>query len=204
MNWAIHSFGVASNALQQEAIERLQELRHKSKLSSTSVPANERADDSTKASAETSVPANERADDSTETSSLHDHPECGAKEPTLQQKADAHRQSMMDMSLWSPDYSDVIKPTASDIQELLEKSGIIDNKNLKDDRDNVIDWFANQLLTDNWPLVDGVLRQAGPTKMRIEHTDVVNKPGYRINHPEKLAAIQFIIKDLLDLSAGFP
>jgi hypothetical protein len=34
--------------------------------------------------------------------------------------------------------------------------------------------------------------------MRIEHTQIVNKPGYRINHPEKLAAIQFIIKDLLE------
>jgi hypothetical protein len=73
-----------------------------------------------------------------------------------------------------------------------------ENPNLKDEKDNVLYWFANTLLTDHWPLVDGVLRQAGPTQMLIEHTQIVNKPGYRINNPEKLAAIQFIIKDLLE------
>jgi len=34
--------------------------------------------------------------------------------------------------------------------------------------------------------------------MTIDHTDVVNKPGYRIQNPKKLAAMQFIIEDLLN------
>ena len=118
--------------------------------------------------------------------------------PTPQQKADAHRQTMLDESQWFPDYSDCKTPSAEDIQHLLQQSGIQDNPNLTDEKDNVCYWFANKLLTDNWPLVDGVLRQAGPTQMKIEHTQVINKPGYRINHPDKLEAIQYIIKDLLE------
>jgi hypothetical protein len=105
---------------------------------------------------------------------------------------------MLTESQWTPDISDCKTPSAEDIQQLLQLSGMHENPNLKDEKDNVLYWFANTLLTDHWPLVDGVLRQAGPTQMRIEHTQIVNKPGYRINHPEKLAAIQFIIKDLLE------
>jgi len=118
MNVAIHSFGVATNALQEEAIQKLQELRRKSKLSTPN--------------AESSTPTDERTNEQTlgdEQHSSNDHQAHAMKitseqgklgEPTPQQRANAHRQSMLDMSEWSPDYSDCIPPSAADIQNLMD------------------------------------------------------------------------------------
>jgi hypothetical protein len=205
---AIHSFGVATNALQEEAIEKLQELRYKSKQSTKKAKSTpDRSAHAVHASNE-SVESQEINQGNDSLSGDHLNPKYTQAKPTAtdelqgvhtpQQQADAHRKTMIDEGSWKPDYSDCKVPSAAEIQQLLELSEIKDNMNLGDQKDNVIYWFANHLLTDNWPLVDGVLRQAGPTQMRIEHTQIVNKPGYRINHPEKLVAIQYIIKDLLE------
>jgi hypothetical protein len=64
MFWAIHSFGVATNALQEEAIEKLQKLRHKSKSSTLNV--------------ESSGPAKECGNKAPENDSLLNHHHCKA------------------------------------------------------------------------------------------------------------------------------
>ena len=151
MLWAIHSFGVATNALQEEAIAKILEHRQKSKSSKT---------DAEKGTARQRDPEQDSSSDQhlREVANATQG-ENGMHSP--EQKADAHRRSMVEMNQWFPNYSDCKQPTAADIQNLMDKSGINENPNLKDDRDHVTNWFANKLLTDNWPLVDGVLRQAG-------------------------------------------
>jgi hypothetical protein len=119
-------------------------------------------------------------------------------DPDQQARADQHRRDMEAASSWLPDYTDVRPPSGDDIDKLIDASGLKSNPNLGEHRDDVIHWFASSLIVDNWPVVDGTLRQAGPTRMSIDHTAVVNKPGYRVQNPKKLGAMQYIIHDLLD------
>jgi hypothetical protein len=69
--------------------------------------------------------------------------------PSAQQQADAHRKAMLAESQWTPDYTDCKTPSAEEIQQLLQHSGMHENPNLKDEKDNVLYWFANTLLTDH-------------------------------------------------------
>ena len=186
---AIHSFGKATNGLQEQAIEFLRDQTiTKNSKNSNAVSSAETHDQGTSNHQETTATGDGEVQ----------QPPHMWTDLTPQQQADAHKNSMQAMRDWSPDYSDVKEPSIEDIRRLTKEAGLHENPSLNDDRDDVIYWFANHLIVDHWPVVDGVFRQAGPTEMRIDHTAIINKPGYRVQNPTKLAAMQEIIEDLLN------
>ena len=95
---------------------------------------------------------------------------------------------------YAPDYSDVYQPSFPDLIKELSQTGIYDRDLPNKDR-NIAKLEA--LALSMFPTWDQIFRIAGPTRMSIRASRVVNERPYSIRDPRKFEAMRLIIDDLL-------
>lgn len=118
---------------------------------------------------------------------------------TEAEKAEWVRNNMTARKDWKVDLSDATPPSNEDIARCLAEAKVTADclGHLGDKAESVHEFFKNDLFPNNYPLMDGVFREAGPEKMVILHTEIPYSKGFSNPHPDKLAAIKHIVDKML-------
>ena len=102
--------------------------------------------------------------------------------------------NLVEEEKYSPDYSDTYQPSFPDLIQELSQTGIYDRD--LPDKDGTIGKLESLALS-MFPTWDQVFRIAGPTRMSIRASRIVNERPYSIRDPKKFEAMRRIIDDLL-------
>ena len=118
---------------------------------------------------------------------------------TESEKADWIRDNLKDRKDWKVDLSDAVAPTNDDIIRCLSEAKVTSEclDHLGDKAGTVHQFFKDDLFPNNYPLMDGNCREAGPEKMVIQHTEIPFTKGFSNPNPDKLASIKHIVDKML-------
>lgn len=118
---------------------------------------------------------------------------------TEEEQTDRRRRALEDEKNWQPNFTDLYPGSTADVLDLLNQTGL-PARAAKGKLDNPVETlqFFQALITINFAAMDGIFRQAGPTRMELKISDVVRSRGYPMRDQAKFRAAKEIIDDLLD------